>query len=109
MDTNSFPRPIHSAFQGKKIICPENECSEKQLFFEKNGLGQHYRVIHKTEVIEDNIKKANQIMRAFYGKETLEFIRFLSKKKSKVSHENLNVSRFNKQHNSYVFAFKICI
>ena len=30
INTNSFPRPIHSAFQGKKIICPENECSEKQ-------------------------------------------------------------------------------
>ena len=34
IDTNSFPRPIHSAFQAKKIICPENKCSEKQLFFE---------------------------------------------------------------------------
>ena len=96
IDTNSFPRPIHSVFPAKEIICHENECSEKQLFFEKNGLGQHYRMIHKTEVTEDNIKKANQTMRAFYGEETLEFIRFGSQKKSKVSHENLNVSRFNK-------------
>ena len=56
------------------------------LFFEKNaGLGQHYRVRHKKTATEVVMKKASEIMRQSYGKETLEYICFLTKRKTMVS------------------------
>ncbi len=80
----SFHRPFHDAFQINRVICPEKECVEK-LFFEKNGLGQHYWVIHKKEATEAITTMASQTMRQFYGQETLQYICFLSARKSKAS------------------------
>ena len=81
----NFSRPFHDAFQAKRVICPEQECFEKRLFFEKNGLGQHYRVIHKKEATDVVMKLACQTMEQFYGEETLAYICFLSERKSAVS------------------------
>ena len=43
----NFPRPFHEAFLAGKIVCPEREC--KVLFFEKTGIGHHFRIMHKKE------------------------------------------------------------
>ena len=81
----NFARPFHDAFQAKRVICPEQQCFEKLLFFEKNGLGQHYRVIHKKEATDVVMKLACQTMEQFYGEETLAYICFLSERKSAVT------------------------
>ena len=75
-------RPYHDVFQVKRIICPESQCVEKLLFFEENGLGQHYRVIHKKDA---DLANASHTMRYLYGKETLRYIGILSERNSKVS------------------------
>ena len=72
----SFHRPFHDAFQINRVIWPEKECVEKLLFFKKNGLGQHYRVIHKKEATEEITTMASQTMRQFYGQENLQYICF---------------------------------
>ena len=47
VDNDRMHRPFHEASKANKIICPESKCVEKLLLFEENGLGQHYRVLHK--------------------------------------------------------------
>ena len=86
LEDSTFGRPFHYAFLEKKVIYPESECFKKLLFFEKiAGLGQHYRVIHKKIATESVMKKPSETMRQSYGQETLEYICFLSERKSNVS------------------------
>ena len=80
-----FSRPFHDAFRAKRTVCPEEICMAKRLFFEKSGLDQHYRVVHKKEATPTVMKFASQTMRHYYGEETLAFICYLSERKSEVS------------------------
>ena len=83
-DLTHFHRPFHDASQPRKVICPENECVEKLLFFENSGLNQHFRIIHKKEAVANDLSKSTQIMKNLYGQETLKYISLLSEMKSKV-------------------------
>jgi hypothetical protein len=50
-----------------KVVCPVAECVQNVLFFEENGLPQHFRVAHKK-----NLKyHDDQTMKRMYGEETL--------------------------------------
>ena len=49
----NFARPFHNAFQAKRVICPKQECFEKLLFFEKNGLGQLMQLIREKGLPDD--------------------------------------------------------
>ena len=76
-----FFRPFHEAYQANKVACPESQCLERHLFFEKDGLAQHYRIAHKCEVDATNVSLT---MKQLHGEETLAYIRFLSELNSKV-------------------------
>ena len=69
-DFPEFQRPVHEAFSGKKIVCPEASCLKQKLFFEENGLGHHFRAIHKKEENAKVISNAAVKMRELYGQET---------------------------------------
>ena len=45
-DFQGFKRPVHEAYRAKNILCPDENCYQKMLFFDQNGIGQHFRVIH---------------------------------------------------------------
>ena len=72
-------------FYWKKIICPEASCLKEKLFFERKGLGHHFRTIHKKEANAKVVSKAVIKTWELYGQETLEYIAVLSEWKSKVS------------------------
>ena len=59
-DLTNFHRPFHDASQTRKVICPENECVEKLLFFENSGLNQHFRIIHKKEAVANKVYSDNE-------------------------------------------------
>ena len=40
---NEF-RPVNLAFLEEKIVCPHPSCEGEAVFFQKNGLQQHYRL-----------------------------------------------------------------
>ena len=84
-DLPDFPRPVHEAFRRKTIACPEQNCCVEMLFFEENGLGQHFRSIHKKEANAKVFARARLKTQEFYGQETLQYISYISEWKSKVS------------------------
>ena len=85
-DFPKFQRPVNEACSKKKIVCPEASCQKENLFFEENGLGHHFRTIHRKEVNAKVVSnKAVVKTRELYGQETLEYIAALSEWKSKVS------------------------
>jgi len=84
-DLPEFQRPVHEACSKKKIVCPEASCQKENLFFEENGLGHHFRTIHKKEANAKILCKAVVKTRELYGWETLEYIAVFSEWKSKVS------------------------
>lgn len=89
-----FKRPVHEACKGKKVVCPEASCLKEKLFFEENGLGQHFRTIHKNEANAKVLSKAVVKTRELYGQETLEYIAAISEWKSKVSIYIIHVLHF---------------
>ena len=66
----NFDRPFHEASQGRKIVCPEEQCLQQHLFFAENGIGQHFRSIHKKEAKERDLARAAVKMQEHYGRET---------------------------------------
>ena len=70
----NFPRPVHDASIAGKVVCPEAECLEKLLFFEKSWIGNLFRVVHKKEAKPQDFSKAVREMHNLHGKETLDFI-----------------------------------
>ena len=59
VDNDCMYRPFHKASKSNKIICPKSKCVKKLLILEKNGLRQHYRVIHKHNA---DLVKASSMM-----------------------------------------------
>ena len=71
-DFPKFQRPVNEACSKKKIVCPEASCQKENLFFEENGLGHHFRTIHRKEVNAKVVSKAVVKTRELYGQETLD-------------------------------------
>ena len=77
-DCPEFPRPVHEAFKRKKIVSPEPSCLKQKLFFKENGLGHHFRTIHKKDANAKVVSNATVKMQELYGQETAEYIAALS-------------------------------
>ena len=85
-DFQGFKRPVHKAYRAKKILCPDENCYQKMLFFDQNGIGQHFRAIHKTEAHSNVLARAALKMQELHGQETSPYIAYISEYKSKASH-----------------------
>ena len=81
----TFLRPFHEASLVNKVVCPVAECVGNALFFEENGLPQHFRVAHKKNIMPQDFKNSALTMKRMYGEETLRYIQYQSEKESKVS------------------------
>ena len=88
-----FLRPFHSAYLVHKVVCPDAQCLEKGLFFEESGLPQHFRVIHKTELTQQDVQNSVLTMQRRHGEETLEYIHYDSENRSEVSAYFANFAR----------------
>lgn len=57
---NKF-RPAHVAYLEQKIACPHPICQEEAVFFQKNGLQQHYRIRHAEACFMPKIEEAAHV------------------------------------------------
>jgi hypothetical protein len=54
-------RPIHEACTLQKILCPIESCVKDIHFFDENGIGHHFRVIHKCDFTKENHQESLRI------------------------------------------------
>ena len=54
-------RPIHEAYMLQKILCPIESCVKGLHFFDENGIGHHFRVIHKCDFTKENHQESLRI------------------------------------------------
>jgi hypothetical protein len=80
----AFSRPLHKAFLANKVVCPMPQCVQHKLFFENNGLAQHFRMAHKKQMTDQDLSNSYSFMKRMYGEETLKYISYLSEKSTKV-------------------------
>ena len=80
---NEF-RPVHFAYLEQKIACPHPVCQEESVFFQKNGLQQHYRIRHAEARFVQKIEEAAHVrMKKLHGKETRNILEKLYEKRSR--------------------------
>ena len=53
-----------------KIPCPQISCEKDPQFFERNGISQHFRVIHKCTFMDLNLQESLALRRRLHAKET---------------------------------------
>ena len=68
--TSNEKRPIHEAVCLGKILCPDDDCVAKRLFFLENGIGHHFRVIHKREFSDRERNQSISICKKLHVEET---------------------------------------
>ena len=54
-------RPIHEAYMLQKILCPIESCVKDLHFFDENGIGHHFRMIHKCDFTKENHQESLRI------------------------------------------------
>ena len=71
---------VHHLVLKDKILCPHSSCEKDPQFFEKNGITQHFRVVHKCTFVDVNLQESLALRRRLHAKETIDILNeFLSR------------------------------
>ena len=76
-----MPRPIHEAYMLQKILCPIESCVKDLHFFDENGIGHHFRMIHKCDFTKENHQESLRICQKLLEDETTRCFNFLFKQR----------------------------
>ena len=74
-------RPIHEAYMLQKILCPIESCVKDLHFFDENGIGHHFRVIHKCDFTKENHQESLRICQKLLEDETTRCFDLLFKQR----------------------------
>ena len=58
---------VHQLVQKDKIPCPHSSCEKDPHFFERNGISQHFRVVHECTFTGVNLQES-LALRRFHAK-----------------------------------------
>ena len=65
---------VHQLFLKDKIPCPHSSCEKDPQFFERNGISQHFRVVHKCTFMDVNLQESLALRRRLMPKKLLIFL-----------------------------------
>ena len=74
-------RPIHEAYMLHKILCPIESCVKDLHFFDENGIGHHFRMIHKCDFTKENHQESSRICQRLLEDETTSCFDLLFKQR----------------------------
>jgi hypothetical protein len=74
-------RPIHEACMLQKILCPIESCVKDIHFFDENGIGHHFRMIHKCDFTKENHQESLRICKILLEDETTKCFDLLFKQR----------------------------
>ena len=65
---------VHHLVLKDKIFCPHSSCEMDPQFFERNGITQHFRVVHKCTFVDVNLQESLALRRRLHAKETIDIL-----------------------------------
>ena len=69
--------------KGKFTSSPlHSSCEKDQTFFERNGISQHFRVVHKCTFMDVNLQESLALRRRLHAKETIDTLNEFFKSRS---------------------------
>ena len=73
---------VHQLVQKDKIPCSHSSCEKDPHFFERNGISQHFRVVHKCTFTDVNLQQSLALRRRLHAKETMNILNEFFKSRS---------------------------
>ena len=73
---------VYQHVQKDKIPCPHSSCERDPHFFERNGISQHFREVHKCTFMDGNLQESLALRRRLHAKETIYFLNEFFKSRS---------------------------
>ena len=77
-------RPIHEAYMIQKILCPVESGVKDLHCFDENGIGHHFRVIHKCDFTKENHQGSLRICQKLLEDETMRCFDLLFKQREQM-------------------------
>ena len=65
---------VHQLVLKDKIPCPHSSCEKYPQFFKRNGISQHFRVVHKCTFMDVNLQESLALRRRLHAKETIDIL-----------------------------------
>ena len=63
---------VHHLVLQDKVPCPHSSCEKDPHFLKRNGISQHFRVVHKCTFVDVNLQESLVLRRRLHAKETTD-------------------------------------